>query len=117
MSSVPRGIGVNTDSLVGFDVASGGSGGYSRGGNDNALAALQVNGQSRLYSVDLDSGRARERGRIGNGEAIRDIAIPIGNTLMVVALAAAATVATAVAEFDPRHRPDFHSGKTGAFAA
>jgi len=65
-------LGVDTGSLVGFDIASGGR-------DYNALAALQVNGQSRLYSVDLDSGRARDRGRIGNGEAIRDIAIPIGN--------------------------------------
>jgi hypothetical protein len=44
-------------------------------GDDTALATLQRSGGSRLYSIDLKSGRARDRGAIGNGESVRDIAI------------------------------------------
>ena len=42
---------------------------------ETALAALQRNGQSRLYSVELDSGKVRDRGSIGDGSLVRDIAI------------------------------------------
>lgn len=62
------GLGVDTGALVGFDI------GRRYGG----LAALQPGGgASRLHSVDLDSGRARDRGRIGGGESVKGLAIPI----------------------------------------
>lgn len=75
-------LGVNTGDVVGFDIGGrnrGGSwGGYGDSGY-NALAALQPSGGApRLHSIDLDSGRARDRGRIGNGETIKGLAIPTG---------------------------------------
>lgn len=78
-------LGVDSADLVGFDIGrSGGSygdGSYgrSRGGDSGygALAALQVNGSARLYSVDLNSGRVRDRGRIGDGEKIDGLAISL----------------------------------------
>jgi hypothetical protein len=68
--------------LVGIDIASGDDrpsrpmlGRLFGDKGDTALAALQRNGSSRLYSIDVDSGRARDRGRLGDGSAVRDIAI------------------------------------------
>jgi hypothetical protein len=42
-----------------------------------AYAALRPNdGQTRLFAIDLGTGRARDRGRIG-GDDIRDIAVSL----------------------------------------
>jgi len=71
-------LGVDSGDLAGLDIASGDGQVLSRilsGGGDVALAALQRPGGSRLYSIDLLSGRARDRGVIGDNEAVRDIAI------------------------------------------
>jgi len=43
--------------------------------NNAALAALRQGGRTRLYSVDLASGRATPIGRIGNGQALWGLAI------------------------------------------
>ena len=43
---------------------------------DNAaLAALRQGGRTRLYSVDLASGRATPIGRVGSGQALWGLAI------------------------------------------
>ncbi len=62
-------LGVNTNVLVGFDLAPGYRG----------LASLTPEGRrSRLYAVSFASGRATDRGQIGTARNIRDIAIPLG---------------------------------------
>jgi hypothetical protein len=77
-------LGVDTAAMVGFDIASGDDRpnqsflqrlfGDDQG--DTALAALQRSSGSRLYSIDLKSGKAHDRGPIGTGgTAVRDIAI------------------------------------------
>lgn len=43
--------------------------------DNTALAALRSRGHTRLYAIDLGSGRARLLGRIGDGSALRGIAI------------------------------------------
>jgi Domain of unknown function (DUF4394) len=81
-------LGVDTGDLVGFDIASDtdrpkqpllqrlfGDRGDNGDKGETALAALQRLNGSRLYSIDLKSGRARDRGPIGDGGAVRDIAI------------------------------------------
>ncbi len=61
-------LGVDTTGLVGFDIAPG----YG------ALAALKpANGKSRLYGINLDTGKATDRGVIGTRQAVKDIAIPL----------------------------------------
>ena len=59
---------INTDDIVGFDISH----------RNAALAALQELGQtsSRLVSIDLISGRARDRGRVG--ELLTGLAIELG---------------------------------------
>ena len=59
---------INTDGIVGFDISH----------RNAALAALQELGQtsSRLVSIDLISGRARDRGRVG--ELLTGLAIELG---------------------------------------
>ena len=60
-------LGINTDDIVGFDISH----------RNAALAALQE-GQtsSRLVSIDLISGRATDRGRVG--ELLTGLAIELG---------------------------------------
>jgi uncharacterized protein DUF4394 len=60
-------LGINTDDIVGFDISH----------RNVALAALQE-GQtsSRLVSIDLISGRATDRGRVG--ELLTGLAIELG---------------------------------------
>ena len=61
-------LGVNTTALVGFDIAPG----YG------ALASLTpINMKSRLYTVNVETGTATNRGMIGTRSNIRDIAIPL----------------------------------------
>ncbi len=66
MNTVGR-LRINTDDMVGFDISH----------RNVALAALQVGPtSSRLVSIDLISGRARNRGRVG--ELLTDLAIELG---------------------------------------
>lgn len=61
-------LGIDAAGLAGFDTAP----------RYGALAALKQEGQrSRLYEIDLDSGRAADQGRIGSRMNVRDIAIPL----------------------------------------
>lgn len=43
--------------------------------DNTALVALRKDGRTRLYSVDLATGRAQLRGSVGDGKALRGIAI------------------------------------------
>jgi hypothetical protein len=63
-------LGVDTDDFAAFDI----------GPDNDALAALRPAGTafSRLYVVDLPSGRARNLGQIGSGELITGLAIQVG---------------------------------------
>jgi hypothetical protein len=65
-------LGVDTGDLVGFDIATANK-------RDTALAALNVSKGSRLYGIDLQSGKAKDRGLIGTGAAVCDIAISPSN--------------------------------------
>jgi len=68
-------LGLEAGDKLGFDIATGAAIVLGSDG-DTALAALQRNGTSKLYSIDLQTGRARERGTIGDGtDAVTDIAI------------------------------------------
>jgi Domain of unknown function (DUF4394) len=62
---------VNTGKLVGFDIFSER---YGSQVTDTALAMLQVGNASRLYFIDLASGKAQNTG-VSFRESIRDIAI------------------------------------------
>jgi hypothetical protein len=62
---------------VGFDIATGALETFGTDA-DVAVAAVQQRGaatSSRLFTIDLQAGKARDRGAIGEGEAVRDIAI------------------------------------------
>ncbi len=60
-------LGINTDDIVGFDISH----------RNVALAALQEGqSSSRLVSIDLISGRATDRGRVG--ELLTGLAIELG---------------------------------------
>ena len=63
-------LGVDTDDFAAFDI----------GPDNDALAALRPAGGafSRLYVVDLPSGRARDLGQIGSGELITGLSIQTG---------------------------------------
>jgi hypothetical protein len=65
-------LGVDTDDFAAFDI----------GPDNDALAALRPAGTafSRLYVVDLPSGRAQDLGQIGPGELITGLAIQVGPT-------------------------------------
>ncbi len=58
-------LGVNTSSLVGFDIARDGE----------AYASLTVGSSSQLYTITLTTGAATLVGSIGSGQTIRDIAV------------------------------------------
>ena len=63
-------LGVDADDLVAFDI----------GPDNEALAAIRPLGSpfSRLYFIDLPSGRAIDLGRIGKGEFIVGLGIQLG---------------------------------------
>jgi hypothetical protein len=81
-------LGVNAGKTAGFDIGLRSLFFTGRGANFQAVgqqgvdrnvayAALRPNdGQTRLFTVDLGTGRTRERGRIG-GDDIRDIAVSL----------------------------------------
>jgi hypothetical protein len=71
-------LGVDAGAVVGFDILTTTSAGGPP--SNVALAALQPLGSfgTRLFSVNLTTGRVRDQGAIGTqSDAIRDIAIPI----------------------------------------
>ncbi len=88
-------LGVNTTAMVGFDIIGissddDGNQNRNRRGNDDGdcncdassyagLASMQpsVGSYSRLYGIDLNTGRATDLGRIGYGEYVQDISIDL----------------------------------------
>lgn len=80
-------LGVNTTGLVGFDI---------QGGTNTGYATLTLSGTSRLFTVDLDDGSARQISTgIGSGLAVRALSLipqsptnvaPIGVDLLAIGL-------------------------------
>ncbi|MFS8120529.1 MAG: DUF4394 domain-containing protein [Microcoleus sp.] len=63
-------LGVDAGTVLGFDVR-------SVGGNETALAAIEVGGVSSLYNINLATGRASIVGRIGDGRSIKGLALTL----------------------------------------
>jgi hypothetical protein len=89
-------LGVNITGEAGFDIAAG---------NNAALAAVQVTGNSSssLYSINLTTGAAVPFGPIGGGVVVRDIAI---------GRATASGTATTTLDFDLDGRTDYSVFRT-----
>jgi uncharacterized protein DUF4394 len=66
------GSGLDAAKVLGFDISSG---------DRTGVAAIQRTGEqsSRLYEIDLATGRANERGRLAGGELVRGLAVPISS--------------------------------------
>ncbi len=84
-------LGVDTDERVGFDIAP----------NGVAYASLTVAGVSRLYTVDLTTGATTPVGTIGNGTAVRGLAVLPASPPPTVALLSAD--GTTLSFLDPRN--------------
>jgi hypothetical protein len=56
---------LNVDSAGGFDIAADGE----------AIAALSRSGGSRIYAIDLKSGKARVIGKVGRGSTLTSLAV------------------------------------------
>jgi len=56
---------LNVDSAGGFDIAADG----------DAIAALSRSGGSRIYAIDLQSGKARLIGKLGRGSTLTSLAV------------------------------------------
>ncbi|MEG4799477.1 DUF4394 domain-containing protein [Microcoleus sp. ARI1-B5] len=64
-------LGIDASSVLGFDVR-------SVGGNETALAAIEVGGVSSLYNINLTTGRASIVGQIGDGRSsIKGLALTL----------------------------------------
>ncbi|MCC3530812.1 MAG: DUF4394 domain-containing protein [Microcoleus sp. PH2017_22_RUC_O_B] len=64
-------LGVDASSVLGFDIR-------SVGGNETALAAIDVGGVSSLYNINLTTGRASIVGQIGDGRSsIKGLALTL----------------------------------------
>jgi len=63
-------LGVDAGTVLGFDVR-------SVGGNETALAAIEVGGVSSLYNINLTTGRASIVGQIGDGRSIKGLALTL----------------------------------------
>ncbi|MEG3939677.1 DUF4394 domain-containing protein [Microcoleus sp. S36b_A3] len=63
-------LGVDAGTVLGFDVR-------SVGGNETALAAIEVGGVSSLYNINLTTGRASIVGPIGDGRSIKGLALTL----------------------------------------
>jgi hypothetical protein len=91
-------LGVDAGDLVGFDIAPGVGLTVTRNGaatpgagatagvnisNMQGFAALQPAGSNaaRLYTIDLGTGKATDRGMIGRGEAVRGLAVSLDSIL------------------------------------
>jgi Domain of unknown function (DUF4394) len=67
-------LGISAGAMAGFDIATGAETLLGSAGDAALVAVLRADG-GWLYSLDLQSGQARERGMIGQSEAVRDLAI------------------------------------------
>ncbi|MGB3264020.1 MAG: DUF4394 domain-containing protein [Microcoleus sp.] len=63
-------LGIDAGTVLGFDVR-------SVGGNETALAAIDVGGVSSLYNINLTTGRASIVGQIGDGRSIKGLALTL----------------------------------------
>ncbi|MEG3862480.1 DUF4394 domain-containing protein [Microcoleus sp. herbarium12] len=63
-------LGIDASSVLGFDIR-------SVGGNETALAAIDVGGVSSLYNINLTTGRASIVGQIGDGRSIKGLALTL----------------------------------------
>jgi hypothetical protein len=63
-------LGVDAGTVLGFDVR-------SVGGNETALAAIEVGGVSSLYNINLTTGQASIVGKIGDGRSIKGLALTL----------------------------------------
>ncbi|NJM59125.1 MAG: DUF4394 domain-containing protein [Oscillatoriales cyanobacterium RU_3_3] len=63
-------LGVDGSAILGFDIR-------SSGGNETALAAIDVGGVSSLYRINLTTGQAAIVGQIGDGRAIKGLALTL----------------------------------------
>jgi hypothetical protein len=63
-------LGIDASSVLGFDIR-------SVGGNETALAAIEVNGISSLYNINLTTGQASIVGQIGDGTTIKGLAMTL----------------------------------------
>ena len=63
-------LGIDAGTVLGFDVR-------SVGGNERALAAIEVGGVSGLYNINLTTGQASIVGQIGDGRGIKGLALTL----------------------------------------
>jgi hypothetical protein len=63
-------LGINASGVLGFDIR-------SVGGNEKAVAALEVGGVSSLYNINLTSGQASIIGQIGDGRPVKGLALTL----------------------------------------
>jgi hypothetical protein len=63
-------LGIDAGTVLGFDVR-------SVGGNETALAAIEVGGVSGLYNINLTTGQASIVGQIGDGQGIKGLALTL----------------------------------------
>ncbi|MCW6051817.1 DUF4394 domain-containing protein [Lyngbya sp. CCAP 1446/10] len=63
-------LGVDAGTVLGFDVR-------SVGGNERALAAIEVGGVSSLYNINLTTGQASIVGQIGDGRGFKGLALTL----------------------------------------
>jgi hypothetical protein len=63
-------LGIDAGTVLGFDIR-------SVGGNETALAAIEVGGVSGLYNINLTTGQASIVDKIGNGQGIKGLALTL----------------------------------------
>jgi len=63
-------LGINASTVLGFDIR-------SVGGNEKAVAAIDVGGVSSLYNINLTSGQASIVGQIGDGRPVKSLALTL----------------------------------------
>ncbi|MEG4047706.1 DUF4394 domain-containing protein [Microcoleus sp. Pol17_C1] len=63
-------LGIDAGTVLGFDIR-------SVGGNETALAAIDVAGVSSLYNINLTTGRASIVGQIGDGRGFKGLALTL----------------------------------------
>jgi Domain of unknown function (DUF4394)/RTX calcium-binding nonapeptide repeat (4 copies) len=63
-------LGIDASSVLGFDIR-------SAGGNETALAAIEVNGVASLYNINLTTGQAAIVGQIGDGRGFKGLALTL----------------------------------------
>jgi Domain of unknown function (DUF4394)/RTX calcium-binding nonapeptide repeat (4 copies) len=63
-------LGIDASSVLGFDIR-------SVGGNETALAAIDISGVSSLYRINLTTGQASIVGQIGDGTTIKGLALTL----------------------------------------